>query len=205
MTSFAEAFELLLDAYDREGSVGQARVYADVLDDQPIELVYLAAEAWIRTEDRMPTPHQWLTSVRSLKAADKQRPEPVPTGGSVATLMVRVTRQAIRDVKMPAHDHSGACPICTNRGYWQDRISERSARILEELTEESLPEDPETLYRCRDCWDESWIVVGGDDDHRNASKPCPTCLPELHQRWAEGHFRPNHSCSQCELGRRGVR
>lgn len=206
MTTFADAFDLLLDAYDREGSAGQARVYADVLDDQPIELVFLAAQSWVRSEDRMPTPHQLLTRTRELKAADRVVPQqapPVEAQMSVAKLMIQATRQALKDVNLPPHQHGPGqtCPVCSRRDYWADAIEERTAIIMDEAPDPD--EDADRLYECRDCWDEHWIVTSpGGDTQRDTFKPCPTCRPELHQKWAEGHFAPNHFCRECELARR---
>lgn len=42
------------------------------------------------------------------------------------------------------------------------------------------------LYRCRECWDESWVTVEGQ---LNAVRPCQACRPVQYAHWVRGGYR----------------
>lgn len=111
---------------------------------------------------------------------------------------------------------AASCDICSERPEVRaerervaatDCYREISRYFDEDFEPTYDPDDPDmqtvvdVMLRCpkKGCDGHGWVETDGE--HR----PCSQCNAALHERWAGGHLKPGHTCSECEelaVGRR---
>ena len=100
------------------------------------------------------------------------------------------------------HRHPGGdptmCPTCTQadgiaRSVAAEVDALRSARGL------TGPPGAVPTYACPRCHDVEYVEVADSDTW----KPCPLCNTSAFDRWQAGHWRPGHTCAECEGIHRG--
>ena len=60
----------------------------------------------------------------------------------------------------------------------------------------------ESTFPCRCGEMRGWLVVAGGNPP--TLRPCPSCRPDADERWNDGHWMPDHSCSACERRRKAA-
>ena len=155
-----------------------------------------ATSEWIRNEDRFPTLSRFIDATQAA-ARQQARPAPRraitagdhPASKARAVAWITAIRQCWADAP-PEHDHSAgeaACPRCAYVDNHLDEMAGHNPRVMEATSP------------CRSCDGGGWITVDGD------ARPCEHCNPVGYQRWAGGHWAPDHSCPECVTLRSGRR
>lgn len=207
-----ELVEILAASYTKTLSDVEAQVFIDALCE-------LDGDIARRTIDRVRSIDQWFPSLARLRhiaaelivdlAADGPAPPRSDTTDihpDVLRSQVRVLREAMKPGFAATIDD--ACDATFGAGQWTpaDRADVVRGmvydRVLDETGREPFPNPSGTIesrvsYRCLRCSDTAWI-----DDADGAVHPCETCAPVPHRRWREGHWHPNHHCSECSIVRR---
>jgi hypothetical protein len=170
-------------------------LYLDALTTSPFDdfgALMAAVVHHVRTEDWHPTIHKLIEMYQAearRRLADRQAAEAdriqragmlpgIAIDPGYAVEMLDVLRTAMAEVGT-----GGGLPDVAER-----LAAERGLRP---------PPSVET-YACRECSDLGFII---EADHPFTVRPCMGCNSEAHQRWADGHMMPGHSCPDCR-GRR---
>lgn len=149
---------------------------------------------WVENEPNLPVPASLLAmsdTERHRRLAPKPRddggmlpvPEyPIPPGEAFGVL---------KEVRKAASEGKGADEI------WDT--------VVDHYRDDWGPGDDAKTYGCLRCRDNRFVVVPKTN---NTVRPCQDCNGRAYERWAKGHFLPNHHCAECEdihRGRRGRR
>lgn len=82
-------------------------------------------------------------------------------------------------------------------------VGEVIAKVQENYRDDFVPGSDAKTYGCLRCNDNRFISVGKPTDW--IVRPCEACNGRAYERWAKGHFLPNHTCPECEDVHRGRR
>lgn len=125
---------------------------------------------------------------------------PVEYGTEMVDVVRTALARAVRGDRV--HRHPGgdatACPTCTQAETIGASVA---AHVAELRAHRGLAPPPSAVptYACPRCHDVTYVEVGDSD----MWKPCPQCNTPAFDRWQGGHWRPGHTCAECEGIHRG--